>query len=60
MDLAERVVGCALGAALGDALGAPFEFLRANNVPETLPAFELPWMDQPPGSTTDDTAWHAT
>ena len=55
MDLAERVVGCALGAALGDALGAPFEFLRANNVPETLPAFELPWMDQPPGSTTDDT-----
>ncbi|HET9722291.1 MAG TPA: ADP-ribosylglycohydrolase family protein [Actinomycetota bacterium] len=56
MDLGERVVGCALGAALGDALGAPFEFLRANNVPDPIPALELPWMDEPPGSTTDDTA----
>ncbi|HEU4528413.1 MAG TPA: ADP-ribosylglycohydrolase family protein [Actinomycetota bacterium] len=56
MDPAERVVGCALGAALGDALGAPFEFLRANNVPSPIPALERPWMDQPPGSTTDDTA----
>jgi ADP-ribosyl-[dinitrogen reductase] hydrolase len=56
MDLAERVVGCALGAALGDALGAPFEFLRAANVPSPIPALELPWMGEPPGSTTDDTA----
>ncbi|HEU4354498.1 MAG TPA: ADP-ribosylglycohydrolase family protein, partial [Actinomycetota bacterium] len=56
MDLVERVVGCALGAALGDALGAPFEFLRANNVPNPIPALERPWMDEPPGSTTDDTA----
>ena len=56
MDLADRVVGCALGAALGDALGAPFEFLRGRNVPSPVPALELPWMDLPPGSTTDDTA----
>jgi ADP-ribosyl-[dinitrogen reductase] hydrolase len=56
MDLAERVVGCALGAALGDALGAPFEFLRANNLPSPIPALERPWLDQQPGSTTDDTA----
>ncbi len=56
MELAERVVGAALGAALGDALGAPFEFLRGGNVPTPLPALELPWMDLPPGSTTDDTA----
>ncbi len=56
MDLADRVVGSVLGLALGDAVGAPFEFLRAVNVPDPLPALELPWMDLPPGSTTDDTA----
>jgi ADP-ribosyl-[dinitrogen reductase] hydrolase len=56
MDLADRVVGGCLGLALGDALGAPFEFLRARNVPDPIPAFELPWLDRPPGATTDDTA----
>ncbi len=56
MDLADRVVGSCLGLALGDALGAPFEFLRASNVPDPIPAFERPWLDLPPGSTTDDTA----
>jgi ADP-ribosyl-[dinitrogen reductase] hydrolase len=56
MDLAERVVGSCVGLALGDALGAPFEFLRANNIPNPIPAFQRPWLDQPPGSTTDDTA----
>ncbi|MGZ8603171.1 MAG: ADP-ribosylglycohydrolase family protein, partial [Actinomycetota bacterium] len=39
-----------------DALGAPFEFLRGRNVPDPIPALERPWLDQPPGSTTDDTA----
>ncbi|MGH2635592.1 MAG: ADP-ribosylglycohydrolase family protein [Actinomycetota bacterium] len=56
MDLVDRVVGSCLGLALGDALGAPFEFLRGRNVPDPLPAFERPWLDRPPGSTTDDTA----
>jgi len=56
MEVADRLVGSALGAALGDALGAPFEFLRGRNVPSPIPALELPWMDLPPGSTTDDTA----
>jgi ADP-ribosyl-[dinitrogen reductase] hydrolase len=56
VDLADRVVGSCLGLALGDALGAPFEFLRAGNIPDPIPAFERPWLDQPPGSTTDDTA----
>jgi ADP-ribosyl-[dinitrogen reductase] hydrolase len=56
MDLQERVVGSVLGAALGDALGAPFEFLRGANVPKPVPALEQPWMHLPPGSTTDDTA----
>jgi ADP-ribosyl-[dinitrogen reductase] hydrolase len=56
MDVRDRVVGSVLGLALGDALGAPFEFLRARNVPDPLPALERPWMDHPPGTTTDDTA----
>jgi ADP-ribosyl-[dinitrogen reductase] hydrolase len=56
MDVRDRVAGSLLGLALGDALGAPFEFLRANNVPDPIPALERPWMDLPPGSTTDDTA----
>jgi len=56
MDLADRVTGSVLGLALGDALGAPFEFLRSRNVPDPLPAFEQEWLGRPPGSTTDDTA----
>src|SRR5919198_2708160 len=56
MGIADRSVGCVLGLALGDALGAPFEGRRARHIPDPLPAFELPWMDRPPGSTTDDTA----
>lgn len=51
----DRIVGSVLGLALGDALGAPFEFRRARDVPVPLPAFELAWMGLPPGSTTDDT-----
>jgi ADP-ribosyl-[dinitrogen reductase] hydrolase len=58
MDAAatDRAVGAILGLALGDALGAPFEFRRARDVPSPLPAFELPWMGKPPGTWTDDTA----
>lgn len=56
MDTRERAVGSVLGLALGDALGAPFEFRRAAQVPDPLPAFELGWMGLPPGTTTDDTA----
>ena len=44
------------GLRSGDALGAPFEFRRAHDVPDPIPAFELPWMGLPPGATTDDTA----
>jgi len=53
MDLADRVIGSFLGLALGDALGAPFEFRRANEVPDPVPGLELPWTGLPPGSTTD-------
>lgn len=56
MDIADHVVGSLLGLALGDALGAPFEFRRAKDLPSPIPAFERPWMGLAPGSTTDDTA----
>lgn len=55
-DLRERIVGCVLGLAVGDALGAPFEFRRREDVPDPLPAFELGWMGRPAGTWTDDTA----
>ena len=56
MDPQDRAIGSVLGLALGDALGAPFEFRRAHDVPSPLPAFQLPSMGLPPGSTTDATA----
>jgi len=50
------VLGSILGLAIGDALGAPFEFRRRTQVAFPLPACELPWMGLPPGTWTDDTA----
>lgn len=50
------MLGSILGLAIGDALGAPFEFRRRTQVAFPLPAFELPWMGFPPGTWTDDTA----
>jgi ADP-ribosyl-[dinitrogen reductase] hydrolase len=52
----QRATGSVLGLALGDALGAPYEFQRASSIPSPLPAFERPWMGLPPGTWTDDTA----
>jgi ADP-ribosyl-[dinitrogen reductase] hydrolase len=52
----DRGAGCLLGLALGDALGAPFEFMRSTAIPTPIPAFELPWQGLPAGTTTDDTA----
>jgi ADP-ribosyl-[dinitrogen reductase] hydrolase len=56
MELRDRVMGSCLGLALGDALGAPFEGLRAGDIPHPLPAFERSRLRRPSGSTTDDTA----
>ena len=55
-SLPDRVLGCVLGLALGDAVGAPFEFRRAHDIPDPVPVLGLPWRGGPPGSTTDDTA----
>jgi ADP-ribosyl-[dinitrogen reductase] hydrolase len=52
----DRATGAILGLAVGDALGAPFEFQRAASIPSPLPAFERRWNGLPPGTTTDDTA----
>ena len=52
----DRALGSVLGLALGDALGAPFEFTRSEEIPDPLPAFERPWLGLPPGTPTDDTA----
>jgi ADP-ribosyl-[dinitrogen reductase] hydrolase len=52
----ERVLGSILGLAIGDALGAPFEFRRRTQVAFPLPAFELPWMGLPAGTWSDDTS----
>jgi ADP-ribosyl-[dinitrogen reductase] hydrolase len=52
----ERAIGSILGLAVGDALGAPFEFRRRDQIPSPVPAFELPWLGYPPGTWTDDTA----
>jgi len=55
-DERDRAIGSLLGLALGDALGAPFEFSRQFEIPVPLPAFELDWRGLPAGTTTDDTA----
>jgi ADP-ribosyl-[dinitrogen reductase] hydrolase len=52
----ERITGCVVGLALGDALGAPFEGLRTHRIPRPIPVLELTWGSFPPGTTTDDTA----
>jgi ADP-ribosyl-[dinitrogen reductase] hydrolase len=56
VDVRDRVLGSILGLAVGDALGAPFEFRRRTQIAFPLPAFALPWMGLPPGTWTDDTA----
>jgi ADP-ribosyl-[dinitrogen reductase] hydrolase len=54
--LPERAAACLIGLTLGDAFGAPFEFRRVAEIPEPIPAFELPWNGFPSGTWTDDTA----
>ncbi len=54
---AERFRGCLLGLALGDALGAPYEFFDPRDIPETdrLVSRFGRVMDLPVGTVTDDT-----
>jgi ADP-ribosylglycohydrolase len=55
--LADRVLGCVLGGAVGDALGAPFEGLWSHSIPPgpVLLAGYAPFEGYPTGQYTDDT-----
>jgi ADP-ribosylglycohydrolase len=56
-ELTERVLGCVLGGAVGDALGAPFEGLWASSIPTStdLLAEYAEYEGFPRGQYTDDT-----
>ena len=56
-DLTDQVLGCVLGGAVGDALGAPFEVLWSRCIPEP-PALLSGFAEYegfPCGQYTDDT-----
>ncbi|MDP9300627.1 MAG: ADP-ribosylglycohydrolase family protein, partial [Actinomycetota bacterium] len=55
-DIWRRAAGAIAGAAIGDALGAPFGSLRRDVVPSPVPTFERAWRGHPPGTGTDATA----
>ncbi|MGH9036626.1 MAG: ADP-ribosylglycohydrolase family protein, partial [Acidimicrobiia bacterium] len=48
----DRFSGCLLGVALGDALGAPYEFHRPPF--EVAREFRPGWFGTAPGHPTDD------
>lgn len=53
----DRRAGAILGLAIGDALGATYEFCRPDQVPKgPLEMVGGGWLDLEPGETTDDTA----
>jgi len=41
VDVRDRVLGSILGLAIGDALGAPFEFRRRTQIAFPLPAIGM-------------------
>ncbi|MBY0522826.1 MAG: ADP-ribosylglycohydrolase family protein [Gemmataceae bacterium] len=57
IDLRERFLGCPLGCAVGDALGAPYEGLWSYSIPDkaTLLSGFGEYEGYPPGQYTDDT-----
>ncbi len=57
MQLKEQILGCLLGGAVGDALGAPFEGLWSHSIPlkPTLLANYSKFEGYPLGQYTDDT-----
>lgn len=55
----DKTLGCMIGLAVGDALGAPVEFMRLSEIrrrygPAGIRDFQA-WGGFPPGSYTDDT-----
>lgn len=54
---AERRTGAILGLAVGDALGATYEFCSPSEIPKgPLRMIGGGWLELEPGETTDDTA----
>lgn len=56
-ELKDRFLGCLIGCAVGDALGAPFEGLWSHSIPDedALLAGFGEFEGYPPGQFTDDT-----
>ena len=56
-DLTDRILGCVVGGAVGDALGAPFEGLWSRGIPEpaVLLSDYAEFEGFPRGQYTDDT-----
>lgn len=60
-SLSDRVVGCLVGGAVGDALGAPVEGWSHERIRseygkvDDFEPYSLPFSDGAPGSVTDDT-----
>lgn len=59
-DLKNRITGALYGVAIGDALGAPLEFMSAARIKEqhgrVTEMIGGGWLNVRPGETTDDTA----
>lgn len=59
-DLKDRIAGALYGVAIGDALGAPLEFMSAARIKEqhgrVTEMIGGGWLNVRPGETTDDTA----
>jgi len=59
-ELKDRIAGALYGVAIGDALGAPLEFMSAARIKEqygwVTEMMGGGWLNVKPGETTDDTA----
>lgn len=59
-ELKNRIAGALYGVAIGDALGAPLEFMSADRIKEkhgrVTEMIGGGWLNVKPGETTDDTA----
>lgn len=56
MNSEDRALGCFMGLAIGDALGAPVEFRRRGSFPEIREMHAGGYFKLPAGAWTDDTA----
>ena len=63
-DIFSKILGCLFGVAIGDALGAPVEFLSLSEIKEKFSKDGItdfyPWGGFKPGSYTDDTQMSIT